>query len=229
MSATSSSTRICWARRRRSLYSPHASSSARRRSRSPTATARAAGRACRSRALLGVARDQPDQTPPPGQVGLLTATVQARRLVVHRFQFGLDREDEDLDVGQYVPAITGRAGETTVLGRREGSSDERPPPPQPVSRTASGQSSRLSRRLALAHAMLVGMPRDRDGCAGRRVALRKRAGRHRVRHERRFHRGLSERWLFWAVDILHTQKVHTTAVRLRRSRAAPPSTPSARR
>jgi hypothetical protein len=44
-----------------------------------------------------------------------------------------------------------------------------------------------------------------------------------------FHRGLSERWLFWAVDILHTQKVHTTAVRLRRSRAAPPSTPSARR
>src|SRR5215218_4880173 len=61
--------------------------------------------------------DQPNQAPPQAEIRLASTAVHADPLTVHGLQFGLDREDEHLDVGQDVPAITA-AGAGNGSGRR---------------------------------------------------------------------------------------------------------------
>src|SRR5689334_2169721 len=50
--------------------------------------------------------DHPDQPPTQAQVRLAPAAVHADPLPIHSLEFGLDREDEHLHIGQDVPAIT---------------------------------------------------------------------------------------------------------------------------
>ena len=57
-------------------------------------------------AAEGQRSDQPDQASPQGQVRLAAAAVYAHPFAVHGLQLGFDREDENLDVGQCVPAVT---------------------------------------------------------------------------------------------------------------------------
>src|SRR5215203_3831712 len=61
--------------------------------------------------------DQPDEAPPQGEIRLAPATVHADPLPIHGLQFGLDRKDEHLDVGQGIPAVAA-AGPGNASGRR---------------------------------------------------------------------------------------------------------------
>jgi hypothetical protein len=69
-------------------------------------------------AAEGQRPNQPDQAPPQGQVRLAAAAVHADPLAVHGLQLGLDREDENLDVSQGIPAVTTAGAGNTAVGRR---------------------------------------------------------------------------------------------------------------
>jgi hypothetical protein len=61
--------------------------------------------------------NQPDQAPSQVEIRLTSTAMHANPLAVHHLQFGLDRKDKDLDVGQDVPAVpSARTGNAT--GRR---------------------------------------------------------------------------------------------------------------
>jgi hypothetical protein len=64
--------------------------------------------------------DQPDQAPPQAEVRLAAATVHADPLAVHGLELRLDGEDEHLDIGQGVPAVTAAGvGHATSRRRRQ--------------------------------------------------------------------------------------------------------------
>ena len=56
-------------------------------------------------AAKGDSSDQPDEASPQGQVRFAAATVHTDPLALHGLQLRFDREDEDLDVSQGVPAV----------------------------------------------------------------------------------------------------------------------------
>src|SRR4051794_22752125 len=69
-------------------------------------------------AAKGQGPDQPDEAPPQGEIRLAAATVHADPLPIHRLQFGLNREDKHLDVGQSVPAVAAAGPGNGWGGRR---------------------------------------------------------------------------------------------------------------
>ena len=72
-------------------------------------------------AAKGQHPDQPNEAPPQGKVRLAPTAMHADPLAIHGLQFGLDREDEHLDIGQDVPAVTA-AGAGHGAGGRGGTS-----------------------------------------------------------------------------------------------------------
>ena len=54
----------------------------------------------------------------PGAFPAPAAAMHAYPLAVHGLQFRLDREDENLDVGQGVPAVATAGAGNTAVGRR---------------------------------------------------------------------------------------------------------------
>jgi hypothetical protein len=61
--------------------------------------------------------NQPNEAPPQGKIRLAPTPMHPNPLTVHGLQFGLDREDEHLDIGQDVPAVTA-TGAGNGAGRR---------------------------------------------------------------------------------------------------------------
>src|ERR1051325_3410358 len=68
-------------------------------------------------AAKGESPDQPDEASPQDQVRFAAATVHTNPLALHGLQLRFDREDENLDVSQGVPAVT-PADAGKVWGRR---------------------------------------------------------------------------------------------------------------
>jgi hypothetical protein len=65
--------------------------------------------------------DQPDQAPPQAEIRLAPTAMHANPLTVHRRQFGLDREDKNLNVGRrpsHHPGCGERDGQTVAAGQR---------------------------------------------------------------------------------------------------------------
>src|SRR3954465_15747661 len=71
-------------------------------------------------AAKGERPDQPDEASPQAQVRFAAATVHTDPLALHGLQLRFDREDEDLDVSQGVPAVTSaEAGKVSGRRRRQ--------------------------------------------------------------------------------------------------------------